>query len=86
MNDDYPVRFTVDYPDGALNRLTTAFRIFTVVPIAIVLAAIGGYSGGDGFDGGCGGTTTTIALGGTGLLFLPRLLTILVQASIASVT
>ena len=29
----------------ALNRLTTAFRIFTVIPIAILLGAIAGYSG-----------------------------------------
>ena len=35
MNDDYPVRFAVDYPDRDLDRLTTAFRIFTVIPIAI---------------------------------------------------
>jgi hypothetical protein len=69
------VRFAVDYPDRNLNRLTTAFRIFAVIPIAIVLAGIGGYSG-DGFDGGSGGTTTTIAVGGTGLLFLPPLLMI----------
>jgi hypothetical protein len=75
--NDYPVQFAVDYPDRELNRLTTAFRIFTVIPIAIVLASIGGYSGGDGFDGGSGGTTTTVAIGGTGLLFLPPLLMIL---------
>ncbi|MCW2706801.1 MAG: hypothetical protein JWM22_643, partial [Frankiales bacterium] len=24
MNDDHPVRFSVDYPDRELNRLTTA--------------------------------------------------------------
>ena len=48
--DDYPVRFAVDYPDRQLNRLTTAFRIFTVIPIAIVLGAIGGYSA--RYDGG----------------------------------
>ena len=76
MNDDYPVRFTVEYPDRDLDRLTTAFRIFTVIPIAIVLGTIGGYSGGGGFDGGSSGTTTTIAVGGTGLLFLPPLLMI----------
>jgi uncharacterized SAM-binding protein YcdF (DUF218 family) len=39
MNDSYPVRFAVDFPDRPLNRLTTAFRIFTVIPIAIVLGA-----------------------------------------------
>ena len=37
MNDEHPVRFSVDYPDRPLNRLTTAFRVFTVIPIAIVL-------------------------------------------------
>jgi Domain of unknown function (DUF4389) len=36
----YPVTFSVDYPDRELNRLTTAFRIFTVIPIAIVLGAL----------------------------------------------
>jgi hypothetical protein len=77
VNDDYPVRFAVDYPDRELGRLATAFRIFTVIPIAIVLASIGGYSGGGGFDGGTGGTGTTIAVGGTRLLFLPPLLMIL---------
>ena len=35
--DTYPVTFAVDYPDRPLNRLTTFFRIFTVIPIAIVL-------------------------------------------------
>jgi hypothetical protein len=34
---DYPVQFSVDYPDRPLNRLSTAFRIFLVIPIAIVL-------------------------------------------------
>ena len=49
----YPVQFAVDYPDRPLNRLTSAFRIFTVIPIAIVLGAIGSssYSSG-GYDGG----------------------------------
>src|SRR5215210_6782048 len=72
MNDAYPVRFSVDYADRPLSRLTTALRIFTVIPIAIVLGTIGGYSG----QWGGGGETTTIALGGSGLLFLPPLLMI----------
>ena len=42
MNEDHPVRFSVEYPDRHLDRLTTAFRIFTVIPIAIVLGTIGG--------------------------------------------
>jgi hypothetical protein len=73
MDDTYPVSFAVDYPDRPLNRLTTAFRIFTVIPIAIVLGAIGGYSN----TYSSGAETTTIAIGGTGLLFLPPLLLIL---------
>ena len=38
--DSYPLRFDVDYPDRPLNRLTTFFRLFTVIPIFIVLASI----------------------------------------------
>jgi hypothetical protein len=68
------VRFSVDYPDRPLDRLTTALRIFTVIPIAILLASIGGYTGGD-YD--AGSEAPTIAVGGTGLLFLPPLLMIL---------
>jgi hypothetical protein len=74
VNEDYPVRFSVEYPDRPLNRLSTGFRVFVVIPIAIVLASIGGYTGGGGFDEGS--RETTIVIGGTGLLFLPPLLMI----------
>ena len=73
MNEDHPVRFSVDYPDRPLNRLTTGLRIFTVIPIAIVLASIGGYASGGDYDSG---GAPTIVIGGTGLLFLPPLLMI----------
>jgi len=73
MNGEHPVRLSIDYPDRDLNRLTSALRIFTVIPIAIVLGTIGGYSA----QVGSGGTgASTIAVGGTGLLFLPPLLMI----------
>jgi Domain of unknown function (DUF4389) len=68
----YPVRFSVAYPDRPLSRLTTAFRLFTVIPIAIVLNALSGWGG----TYGRGDEATTIALGGTGLLFLAPLLMI----------
>ena len=74
MNDEHPVRFAVDYPDRPLNRLTSALRIFTVIPIGIVLASIGGYTSGS-YD--AGSDASTIAIGGTGLLFLPPFLMIL---------
>ena len=38
---EYPVKFSVDYPDRELNRLTTFFRVFTVIPIAIILSMLG---------------------------------------------
>ena len=70
----YPVEFSVEYPDRPLNRLTTAFRLIVVIPIAIVLGSIGG---GDARWGSTG-HSSAIALGGTsGLLFLPPLLMIL---------
>ena len=65
MNDPYPVRLTIDYPDRPLNRLSSALRIFTAIPILIVLVLI------NGFD------ARTVAAGSTGLLFLPPLLLIL---------
>jgi uncharacterized protein DUF4389 len=70
MNDTYPLSYEVDYPDRPLNRLTTFFRPFVALPILIVLASIGGYSS----QSGAGESSTTIAIGGTGLLFLPPLL------------
>jgi hypothetical protein len=36
----YPATLTIDYPDRALNRLTTFFRIFTLIPIAIILTLV----------------------------------------------
>jgi hypothetical protein len=45
MPDAHPVRFSVDYPDRDLNRLTTGLRLFTAIPIAIVLATIGAAGG-----------------------------------------
>jgi hypothetical protein len=73
VSDDHPVRFAVEYPDRDLNRVTTGFRIFTVIPIAIVLGSIGGWTG----TYGSGEEAGTVAVGGSGLLFLPPLLMIL---------
>ena len=39
---DYPATLDVDYPDRPLNRLTTFFRAFTIIPIAIILATVSG--------------------------------------------
>ena len=73
--NDHPARFAVDYPDHPLSRLSSAFRIFTVIPIAIVLSSIGGYASSGHYE--ASSNTSTIVIGGTGLLFLPPLLMIL---------
>ena len=70
----YPIRFSVDYPDRPLNRVTTAFRILVAVPILIVLGTV---SGGTSWQWSNGQSSTTMAAGAGGLLFLGPLLMIL---------
>ncbi len=36
----YPLEFDVEYPDRPLNRLSSALRIFWLIPIAIVLGLV----------------------------------------------
>ena len=69
----YPVRLDIDYPDRNLNRSTTFFRLFTFIPIGIILGLISsGYSWTDR-SGGC---NWEYAAGG-GLVFLPIVLMLL---------
>ena len=68
----YPVTLAIDYPDRSLNRLTTFFRIFTVIPIAIILSLV---SGGIWDLSTPSGWTWLYATGG--ILVLPVLLMIL---------
>jgi hypothetical protein len=70
---DYPLTFSVDYPDRSLDRLTTAFRIITVIPIAILAATVAGGS----FAGQAGGQGVRYAGGGIGILVIPVLLMLL---------
>lgn len=69
----YPVHFSVDYPDRQLDRLTTFFRVFIVLPIAIVLGVISG----ENWQWTVNGKTITIVIGTGGLLFFASLLMIL---------
>ena len=75
----YPVQFTVDYPDHPLNRLTSAFRIFTVIPIAIVLGALGHYTSSSGSweNGDSAGSSTWQGASFGGLLVLAPALMII---------
>ncbi len=62
----YPVSFSVDYPDRDLNRLTTFFRAFTVIPIAILAFLVAGGS----LSAGSGTSYEYVSTGGA-LLVLP---------------
>ncbi len=69
----YPLTFSVDYPDRSLDRLTTALRIFTIIPIAILVGTIEGGS----FGSSTGGSGVRYAGGGVGILVFPVLLMLL---------
>jgi hypothetical protein len=67
MPPSYPVTFSVDYPERNLNRLSSAFRIFAVIPIAIVAALLPGaelagnaQANGAAFGGAATGATLVI--------------------------
>ncbi len=63
----YPIQFSVDYPDRPLHRGTTFFRVFAAIPIVIVLAAVDG--GNASFvDAGHSGI---VVIGSGGLFFGP---------------
>jgi hypothetical protein len=66
-----PATLEIDYPDRELNRLTTAFRLFTVIPIAIILALVSGPQ----TRGSESHHVLTLASGG--LVFLPTALMLL---------
>jgi hypothetical protein len=69
---EYPVQFSVDYPDRRLSRLSTALRIFWVIPIVIVLGTGSGQTWQAGYPGG-----QTAAAGAGGALFPGPLLMIM---------
>ncbi len=64
----HPIQFDVDYPDVPRNRATAAFRLVLVIPILVVLGAVGATGFAD--DG------TELACLAAGGLFLPPLLLI----------
>src|SRR6476659_8292583 len=69
---EYPVQFSVDYPDRRLSRLSTALRIFWVIPIVFVLGTVSGQAWQASYSGG-----QTVAAGAGGALFLGPLLMIM---------
>jgi hypothetical protein len=41
---DFPAQLEIDYPERALNRLTTFFRLLTAIPIVVVLGFVTGMA------------------------------------------
>jgi hypothetical protein len=70
MDEKYPLTYSVDYPDRELDRLTTFFRIFTVIPIAIVLIFVSGAS----YSYDSGAATAGFATAGGILIGAPLLM------------
>jgi uncharacterized protein DUF4389 len=68
----YPLVFDVEFPNRELNRVSSAFRIFAVIPIAIVLAALGTVT-----VNSAGGDYAGVVVTGGGMLFIPPLLMLL---------
>ena len=58
----YPVSLAIDYPDRPLNKLTTGLRIFTIIPIVIVMVLLGGISSGGGHFIGAGAGMVFLSL------------------------
>lgn len=67
----YPARLEITYPDQ-LNRVTTAFRLILIIPVAILAGILTGAG-----TLHTSGTTTTTTSGITGGLFVATLLLIL---------
>jgi hypothetical protein len=74
VDASYPVQFSVDYPERPLDRLTTLLRIFTAIPILVVLSTVSGTAYSTGSNGRRAMATGAAA---GGLLFLGPLLMIL---------
>jgi hypothetical protein len=74
MPPSYPVSFSVDYPERELNRLSTFFRVFTVIPIAILAALLpgGALAAGEYGSGAYGG-----AIAAGSVIFVPIVLMLL---------
>ena len=71
----YPARLEVDYPES-LNRVTTAFRIILIIPIAIIISILTS-SGTTTWETDDGDWVTTSGTSITGALFAVTLLMIL---------
>lgn len=72
--ESHPVRFSVDYPDRELDRLSSALRILWIIPIGIVLGLLDHAN--TGFSHGANRTSAELGVTG-GSLVVPVVLMLL---------
>jgi hypothetical protein len=70
----YALRFSVDYPDRELDRVSSALRILWAIPIFVVLVVLPEWSGLEAWIGPVGWTFITGA--GSGIIVIAPLLMI----------
>jgi hypothetical protein len=70
---NYPLTFSVDYPQRSLDRLSSGLRVFWITPIVILAATIEGGS----YGATSGGRGAAYVGGGIGVLFIPVVLMLL---------
>jgi hypothetical protein len=76
----YPVRFSVDYPDRPLDRVSTLFRVVAAIPILLLLGSVSGATWRwttEGRTTVAGADGSLLFVGAGGLLFVGPLLMIL---------
>jgi hypothetical protein len=65
----FPATLAIDYPDRPLNRLTTFFRLFMIIPIGVILALVSTAT--------VHGHAKTYAIGAGGIVFAATVLMLL---------
>ena len=69
-SSNYPVTLDIDYPDRVLNRWSTFFRVFWLIPISIIWFFLYGINSGGESERG-------IVIAATGFIVIPTFLMIL---------
>jgi hypothetical protein len=79
QDGEFPAALEIDYRDRELDRLTTFLRLFTFIPIGIILALLSGPLNPSGPTQEAAGSerAAILVLGSGGVVFLPTVLMLL---------